>query len=161
MKSRLSSTIRTLALANGIVPGGSNRAGVQRRQAIGRRYQFWILRQRCRQCAAGARAVAVALALAMGIILAWRLGRAAGRAGEGACDNFPSGWRWAIRERARTSSATNEFGYIADNLNRARGQGGESREQPGVAATPAAQHHGIADGRSTRWRAAICRSAAK
>ena len=36
MKSRLSSTIWTLALVNGIVAAGRDRAGVQRRAAIGR-----------------------------------------------------------------------------------------------------------------------------
>ena len=98
MKSRLSSTIWTLVLANGIVLaaviGLAFSAG---RQSGGASIlDFGALPSG----ATGAVLVAVVLALAMGLLLAWRLAEEL-RGPVRSWRSFPSGWRWAIRVRAR------------------------------------------------------------
>ncbi len=116
MKSRLSSTIRTLVVVNGIVAlaviGLAYSAG---RQSGGATiFDFATLPA----AATGAVLAAVVLALAMGIVLAWRLGG-------GLLDPLKELSQFSERlavgdPRARADvSATNELGYIADNLNRA------------------------------------------
>ncbi|MEQ1474629.1 MAG: hypothetical protein ABLQ96_12445, partial [Candidatus Acidiferrum sp.] len=116
MKSRLSSTIWTLVVANGIVLaaviGLAYSAG---RQSGGASLlDFGALPS----SASGAVLVAVVLALTMGIILAWRLG---GSLLAPVKELATFSERLAVgdpRARAEVSS-TNELGYIADNLNRA------------------------------------------
>src|SRR5450755_3726842 len=116
MKSRLSSTIRTLVLINGIVAlaviGLAYSAG--RHSGGATIFDFATLPA----AASGAVVGAVALALTMGIILAWRLG---GSLLAPVKELATFSERLAVgdpRARAEVSS-TNELGYIADDLNRA------------------------------------------
>jgi methyl-accepting chemotaxis protein len=116
MKSRLSSTIWTLVLLNGIVlaavialgfNAGSKSTGVSI-------LNFAALPSGATEAVLGA----VVLALAMGIILAWRLG--GGLLGP-VKELSQMSERLAVGDpRARADVSTNnELGYIAENLNRA------------------------------------------
>ena len=116
MKSRLSSTIWTLVVFNGIVLAAvialAYNAGHQSGNAS--ILDFAALPSG----AAGSAALAVGLALLMTIILAWRLG---GSLLAPVSDLAKFSERLAVgdpKARAEVTS-TNELGYIADNLNRA------------------------------------------
>jgi methyl-accepting chemotaxis protein len=116
MKSRLSSTIRTLVLINGIVAlaviGLAYSAG--RHSGGATIFDFATLPA----AASGAVVGAVALTLGISIILFWRLG---GGLSEPLKELSQFSERLAVGDpRARADvSARNELGYIADNLNRA------------------------------------------
>ena len=116
MKSRLSSTIWTLVLANGVVLfaviGLAYSAGRQSGGAsildIGA----------LPSGASGSVLVAIALALVMALVLAWRLGGSLltpVRQLAEFSEKFASG---DVRARAEVQSQ-DELGYIAENLNRA------------------------------------------
>ncbi|HTG30667.1 MAG TPA: methyl-accepting chemotaxis protein [Methylomirabilota bacterium] len=116
MKSRLSSTIWTLVVFNGIVLAAvialAYNAGHQSGNAS--ILDFAALPSG----AVGSAALAVGLALLMTIILAWRLG---GSLLAPVSDLAKFSERLAVgdpKARAEVTS-TNELGYIADNLNRA------------------------------------------
>src|SRR5450755_3633416 len=116
MKSRLSSTIRTLVLINGIVAlaviGLAYSAG--RHSGGATIFDFATLPA----AASGTVVGAVALTLGINIILFWRLG---GGLSEPLRELSQFSERLAVGDpRARADvSARNELGYIADNLNRA------------------------------------------
>ncbi|HEY5069184.1 MAG TPA: methyl-accepting chemotaxis protein [Candidatus Acidoferrum sp.] len=116
MKSRLSSTIWTLVVLNGIVLAAvialAYNAGRQSGNVS--LLDFGALPS----AAAGAGAVAVGLALLVTIILAWRLGGGL-LSPVGELAKFSE--RLAVGDpKARVEvTSTNELGYIADNLNRA------------------------------------------
>ena len=116
MKSRLSSTIWTLVVLNGIVLAAvialAYNAG--RQSGSVSLLDFGALPS----AAAGAGAVAVGLALLVTIILAWRLGGGL-LSPVGELAKFSE--RLAVGDpKARVEvTSTNELGYIADNLNRA------------------------------------------
>jgi twitching motility protein PilJ len=116
MKSRLSSTIWTLVVLNGIVLAAvialAYNAGRQSGNVS--LLDFGALPS----AAAGAGAVAVGLALLVTIILAWRLGGGL-LSPVGELATFSE--RLAVGDpKARVEvTSTNELGYIADNLNRA------------------------------------------
>ncbi|HSY31573.1 MAG TPA: methyl-accepting chemotaxis protein [Verrucomicrobiae bacterium] len=116
MKSRLSSTIWTLVVFNGIVLGAvialAYNAGHQSGNAS--ILDFAALPSG----AVGSVALAVGLALLMTIIIAWKLG---GSLLAPVSDLAKFSERLAVgdpKARAEVTS-TNELGYIADNLNRA------------------------------------------
>src|SRR5450432_832763 len=116
MKSRLSSTIRTLVLINGIVAlaviGLAYNAG--RHSGGATIFDFATLPA----AASGAVAGAVALTLGISIILFWRLG---GGLSEPLKELSQFSERLAAGDsKARAEVGSNdEFGYIAENLNRA------------------------------------------
>jgi methyl-accepting chemotaxis protein len=116
MKSRLSSTIWTLVVFNGIVLAAvvalAYNAGHQSGNVS--IFDFAALPSG----AAGSAALAVGLALLMTIILAWRLG---GSLLTPVNDLAKFSERLAVGDpKARVEvTSTNELGYIADNLNRA------------------------------------------
>jgi methyl-accepting chemotaxis protein len=116
MKSRLSSTIWTLVVLNGIVLAAvialAYNAGRQSGNVS--LLDFGALPS----AAAGAGAVAVGLALLVTILLAWRLGGGL-LSPVGELAKFSE--RLAVGDpKARVEvTSTNELGYIADNLNRA------------------------------------------
>jgi len=116
MKSRLSSTIWTLVVFNGIVLAAvvalAYNAGHQ--SGNGSIFDFAALPSG----AAGSAALAVGLAVLMTIILAWRLG---GSLLAPVNDLAKFSERLAVGDpKARVEvTSTNELGYIADNLNRA------------------------------------------
>jgi len=116
MKSRLSSTIWTLVVFNGIVLAAvialAYNAGHQSGNAS--ILDFSALPSG----AVGSAALAVGLALLMTIILAWRLG---GSLLAPVSDLAKFSERLAVGDpKARAEiTSTNELGYIADNLNRA------------------------------------------
>src|SRR5580693_4100251 len=116
MKSRLSSTIWTLVVLNGIVLAAVIALAYNAGRQSG---NVSILDFAALPSAAvGAAAVAVGLALLVTIILAWRLGGGL-LSPVGELAKFSE--RLAVgdpKARAEVTS-TNELGYIADNLNRA------------------------------------------
>jgi methyl-accepting chemotaxis protein len=116
MKSRLSSTIWTLVVLNGIVLAAVIALAYNAGRQSGNVsiLDFAALPS----AAAGAGAVAVGLALLVTIILAWRLGGGL-LSPVGELAKFSE--RLAVGDpKARVEvTSTNELGYIADNLNRA------------------------------------------
>src|SRR5690348_15636265 len=108
MKSRLSSTIWMLVFLNAAALGGA----------------IWFAFSAGKQAANGGSAleggtiIAIVIAIGMSIVLAWRLG-AAILAPVGELASFSE--RLAAGDgKARADVSTNdEFGYIAENLNRA------------------------------------------
>ena len=130
MKSRLSTTIWTLIIVNGfalfVVLGLAYSAGRQAANTTGFDATGLI--------------IPAVVALAMTIILAWRLG---GGILSPVSELSAFSERLAAGDgKARADVSSNdEFGYIAENLNRAVGESLESLRQPGSQRVSAAQHH--------------------